>query len=72
MKVCHKDEEFGDLIEELQKIEKDMKEVGMVSTLAQETIFLKYKNQLPDQIVSKWLDYTARKRLLNNSTVPDR
>ena len=44
----------------------------MVASLAQETILLKYKNLLPDKINSKWLDYAARQRLLNNSTALDR
>ena len=49
MKVPIKDEQLRDLIEELQKIERDMKEVDMVSSLAQKLILLKYENLLPDK-----------------------
>ena len=44
----------------------------MVSSLAQETILLKYENLLLDEMNSKWLDYAVKKRLLNNSTALDR
>ena len=71
MKETYKDEQFCDLIEQLQKIEINMQEVNMLASLAQKTILLRYENLLPEEINSKWLDYTAGKRLLNNSTALD-
>ena len=49
-----------------------MEEVGMVSSLAQETILIKYENLLPEKVSSKWLEYATEKGLLNNSTALDR
>ena len=47
MKVPYKGQQFCNLIEQLQKIERDMEEVDMVTSLAQETILLKYENLIP-------------------------
>ena len=63
MKVPNKDEQPCDLIEQLQKIERDTEEFNVVSSLAQETILIRYKNLLPEKVSSKWLEYAADKKL---------
>ena len=72
MKVPNEDEQYFNLIEQIQNIERDMEEVRMISSLAEETILIKYENLLPEKISRKWLDYATEKRLLNNSTTLDR
>ena len=59
MKVPSRDEQLCDFIEQLKKIERDMEEVSIVSSLAEETILIEYENLLPEKINSKWLEYAA-------------
>ena len=59
----HKDEQLCDFIQQLQKIKRDIEEVDMVSSLAQEIILISDKNMHTEKVSTKGFEFAADKKL---------